>query len=103
VSSRKRESKTQNLRNRGLFSQTSNEARFESSPFPSASLAELWEEWRQAEDESGSALDAWYRASKGGKARAYAAYQVALELEALAADALALALDRSSETGALAA
>jgi hypothetical protein len=87
------------LRNRSLFSQTSNEAGLESSPFPTASAAELWEEWRQAEDESRSALDAWYRASKGDKARAHAAYQVALELEALAADALALALRGSSGEG----
>jgi hypothetical protein len=49
----------------------------------------LKEAWRLAERESGFALDAWYSASKGGKARAYAAYAAALELEALAADVLA--------------
>jgi hypothetical protein len=62
-------------------------------------LGGLWEAWRLAELESGFALDAWYSASKGGKARAYAAYTAALELEALAADALAQSLEQSSDLG----
>jgi hypothetical protein len=65
--------------------------------FGEAPAAELWEAWRLAELESGLALDAWYEASTGGKARAYAAYATALELEALAAELLAFEV--SSELG----
>jgi hypothetical protein len=68
--------------------------------------AELWDAWRLAEIESGFALNKWYSASNGDKARAYAAYTAALEREALAADLLAQPLQRSSGLefdGALAA
>ena len=60
--------------------------------------AELWNAWRLAEIESGFALDKWYSASSGEKARAYAAYTTALEREARAADLLAQ-LERSSVLG----
>jgi hypothetical protein len=62
-----------------------------------ARTTELWEAWRLAEIEAELALDAWYQASKRGKARAYAAYSAALELEALAAEMLAFEL--ASELG----
>jgi hypothetical protein len=58
---------------------------------------DLWEAWRLAERESELALEAWNQASKGGKARAYADYTTALELEALAAEMLAF--EHSSDTG----
>lgn len=57
--------------------------------FGEAPTAELWDAWRLAEREAGVALDAWYRASTGGKDRTYADYMTALEVEALAADVLA--------------
>jgi len=53
--------------------------------------AELWEAWRLAQAGSELALNSWYAASKGQKARAYAAYTAALDLEGQAAEALAQA------------
>jgi hypothetical protein len=53
--------------------------------------AELWEAWRMAQAWSELALNTWYAASKGQKARAYAAYTAALDLEGQAAGSLAQA------------
>jgi hypothetical protein len=50
---------------------------------------ELWESWRVAQAESELALNTWYAAPKGRKARAHAAYAAALERESQAADVLA--------------
>jgi hypothetical protein len=67
---------------------------------------DLWEAWRLAQFETGLALDAWYEASKGSKARAFATYNAALDAEAFAAELLAISLERVPDRaveGALAA
>lgn len=56
---------------------------------PQTPPAELWEAWRMAQAGSELALQTWYAASHGQKARTYAAYTASLEREGRAADALA--------------
>ena len=71
------------------FRNESNSAAQPPSQVDEAAWIDLWDVWRLAELEAGFALDAWYEASKGDKARAFAVYTAALEREAQAADALA--------------
>jgi hypothetical protein len=58
---------------------------------PQKRIAQLWETWRMAQARSELALNTWYAASKGDKARTYATYTAALEREGLVADLLAQA------------
>lgn len=54
-------------------------------------LEELLDAWRFAAEDARLALAAWRSAPHHGRADAYHAYRAALEREATAADALALA------------
>ena len=53
----------------------------------------LYREWLIAETEATLALDAWRDAATNAKARAFAAYQSALDGEAFAAHRLSARLD----------
>jgi hypothetical protein len=75
----------------GLAQVPGNEAGLDATVSPQTPPAELWEAWRMAQAGSELALNTWYAASKGQRARAYAAYTAALDLEGRAAEALAQA------------
>jgi hypothetical protein len=75
----------------GLAQVPGSEAELNAALSPQTQPAELWEAWRMAQAGSELALNTWYAASKGQKARAYAAYTTALDLEGQAAEALAQA------------
>ena len=66
---------------------------------PQTRMAQLWDAWRMAQARSELALNTWYAAAKGEKARTYATYAAALEREGVVADLLA----EASLDGAVAA
>ena len=78
-------------RTNGVANKASSEVEINASLSPRTPPAELWEAWRLAQAFSELALNTWYAASHGEKARTHAAYTDALAREGHAAEALAAA------------